>query len=296
MLRPDDPPVEMRFAPPPGLVQYEKWIERRQVRVDFPDSRSTVLEVHSGLTREDWEVLPSGGFRITSVALQQNTLRDGEPVESPLPHLGIPFVFEVDSQGNFVRAVNLEQSIEALRKRLRRGPARELLESMLDPPRWAGLLEQSWFSRFDKVCGTTLEPGSRSYLLFPQDLPAGGPILGVVQQEVLGGIDGPGGEAVEIGLQLGGRRSAIAREPEARRIIAELEQGALALAERLEGEGERIVSVNSCLTVREVIRLNGEIRLNVEEARASGAVGLPERIRYRVDRRVSRGRSENLAL
>lgn len=288
-IREDDPPVALRFAPPPGMVLQERWSQRRSVQVDFPEGRTTVVEVHSGLSEETYTPLPGGGFRVSSVAIQANTLRNGEAVQAPLSLVGIPFVHVVDAEGRFVRAEELAETIEAMRKRLRSGPAREAVETLFEAETLRKQMEAAWNARFDQVCNRTLSPGDRFFVLDEQELPAGGPVVSVVEQLVKGRLEGRQGEAVELRLQFGGRRSPLARKPEARELLRGLEDGALALAERLEGEGERSVIANGCQTVREIARLRGEIRLNMEAARASGAVGLPERIRYRVDREVRRG-------
>lgn len=289
-VREDDPPLAMRFAPPPGMVLHERWSQRRQVRVDFPEGvRTTVVEVHSGLTEETYTPLPGGGFRVSSVAIQENSIRNGERVPSPLPLQGIAFVHVVDDEGRFVRAEEITETLEAMRQRLRDGPARDVIEPLLEPDVLEKRMEAVWNARFHDVCNRTLPPGERFFVLDEQELPAGGSVVSVVEQTVLGQLDKPGGDGLEIRLRYGGRRSPLARDPEARALIRELDEGALSLAERLEGEGERIVSARTCQTVREVSRLKGEIRLNIEAARASGAVGLPERIRYDVNREVRRG-------
>lgn len=288
-IREDDPPVTLRFAPPPGMVLQERWSQRRSVQVDFPEGRTSVVEVHSGLSEETYSPLPGGGFRVSSVAIRESTLRNGETVETPLSLVGIPFVHVVDAEGRFVRAEELTETIETMRKRLRSGPAREAVETLLEPEALRGRMEAAWNARFHAVCNRTFTPGDRFFVLDEQELPAGGPVVSVVEQLAKGRLEGRQGEAVELRLRFGGRRSPLAREPEARELLRELEDGAMALAERLEGEGERSVTANGCQTIREIARLQGEIRLNVEAARASGAVGLPERIRYRVDRDVRRG-------
>lgn len=289
-VRENDPPLTLRFAPPPGMVLHERWSQRREVRVDFLDGpRSSVVEVHSGLTEETYKPLAGGGFRVTSVAIQESTTRNGEPIDSPLSLVGIPFVHVVDEEGRFVRAEELVETLDAMRKRLRSGPARDVIEPLLEIDTLRKTMEAAWNARFHNVCNVTVAPGDRFFVIDEQELPAGGPVVSVVEQLALGQLDSREGDAMEFRLRFGGRRSPLTRIPEARELIRHLDEGALALAERLEGEGERIVAGNSCQTIREVARIRGDIRLNVEAAQASGAVGLPERIRYRVDREVQRG-------
>lgn len=287
--RPSGPPLELRFAPPPGMVQREQHIQRRAAEVDFPDGpRTRVVEVIESVTEERYEPLPGGGFRVTARILEESSARDGRRVESPLPLAGIPFVHTIDADGVFRSVERAEETLALLRSRLRNGPAKDLLEPTFTPEMLATRMQQAWEARFEGVCRTAIAPGQAIYRLDEQPLPVAGPVISVVEQLATGRVEDRFGESLELRLRLGGRRTSVAAAEGARALVRLLPGGTTALAENLTGEGERIVTA-ACHTTLEVVRLKGELRLNLDAARLMGAQGgFPERIRYQVDREVRR--------
>lgn len=283
------PPETLTFAPPAGLSQLERWVERRAVKLHFPEREPVSLtEVHAGTTEEKYEPLPDGGFRVTSTVLDQGVTRNGQPVATPLALDGVPFVHRIDAQGRFVAAEQVADTAAELRERLTDKRFRDALEPLLTPEFVRDRLSSGWKSRVESICGKSIAPGDVEYGLERQELPVGPPVPLLVRQRALA-FDNEGTVRVLVlGLASAGRRAPWVDEPAVQPLLDALEGGLGAIPEKLEGKGERLVSVGSCQVVRETMKVTGTVPVDRRSAEAAGMPGLPEKLDFEVHREVVR--------
>lgn len=283
----EGPPVEFRFAPPPGNVQREQYLQRRVAHIDFEGKKSTTaVDIIEGIVEERYQPLRGGGWRVSSTVLEENATRNGAPITSPLPMKGVTFTHRIDAQGNFVAPEDLFETLTELQNRVADKRLADIFERVLTIEALTAKMERAWTARFAGVCGETLQPGRLFFALDEQDLPVGGTMRSVVQQQYVGPIEGE--TTAGMRLTFGGRGERLLRQPEARRVLDEAELSERLLAPSLKGEGERWIDPATCQTVREVARIKGELKLDRDAAKASGMSGFPERIRYEIGRELRR--------
>lgn len=285
----EGPPVEVAFRVPAGRVLIEQYVQRRQARVEFFEGDpQQVWEVLAGSIEERYEPLGRDGWRVVSTVVDETVLRNGERISSPLPLTGVALVHRIDAQGRFVAGEELEMTVAELHRRIRDDRLRELLEKVITVEWLQTRLEQTWTRRTQQVCGATLAPGDELFVSEDQELPVGGPVRALVRQTVLGTTGVRSHTAVELALTLGGGTSPLVELAGAASALDEVPGGVRGLTPKLEGKGERLVDVATCQTLREQVQMKGELRVNQEAARTSGATGFPKRIRFEVTRELVR--------
>jgi hypothetical protein len=283
------PPETLVFAPPPGLAQLERWVERRAVKLYFPDQQPvSVVDVLAGTTEEKYEPLPQGGFRVTSTVLDQGLTRNGTALPSPLPLEGVPLVHIVDAQGRFVSAVDAAGTALELQGRLRDKRMRQALEPLLTPEFVRERIAAGWRARVESICGKSQSPGDAAYGLESQELPIGPPVPMLVRRRALGFDTDGTSRVLTLGLTFAGRQAPWVGEPAVKKILDSLEDGLGTLPAEIAGQGERLMSVSTCQVVRETTQVRGTVPVDRRAAQAAGVPGLPEKLEFEVHREVVR--------
>lgn len=279
------PAVQPTFAPPAGLVQQERYRQRRNAAVEFSEGDTQLVRDDvAGVSEERYEPLAGGGFRVTSVLVDEVAARNGLRIKPEASLAGISFTHLVDGAGRFVRSEGLDESIAEILGRLGDANARDAARALLTPAALEDRLRRAWKARFAHVCGEALSPGDSFVVVDEQEIPVAGAARGVVRQLVTGTRD-----VLALRLSLGGRGSPDVDEAQALGLLEQLPGGLAGLTETLRGEGERYVSVTSCQTTRERMALSGEVRLNPEAASPTALARFPTRITFEVEREVWRG-------
>jgi hypothetical protein len=278
------PPLHLRLAPPPGLAQLEILAQDRVSSVDYPGRDSAkVSEALRTVTREAWEPLRGGGYRITSTLVEESGARDGVPVAPAVPLAGVPFTFTIDAAGKFGEVEDVGDTLRAIREHVPSKQLREMLEPLLGPRQLVERLERAWRGRTEGLCNTDLTPGQVFYGIDRQELATGGPAVMLVRARVVG-RHGKGLEpAVELALTYGGASSELAKDPAAAPALHGLAEGEL-VTDEVSGHGVKLVSLDTCQVLSEDATLTGAWKLNRAAIGAADPSSFPERIRFEVRR------------
>jgi hypothetical protein len=282
------PALHVGFAPPPGLAQLEISRQERTSEVRYPGRDPVaVRETIRTSQREAWTALPGGAWRLVSMQMDEDATRDGQPVASAVPLIGVPFVTVVDGKGAFVRAEDVADSVRQVEERIASPSLRRMVAPLLTPALVTSRLEAAWEARTKGLCGRAFTPGEVFYGVDRQELPAGGPALSLVRATVVGEAVEGLERVMELALEYGGASSALAHEPGALAAAAGLSREE-PVVEHAAGRGRRLVALSSCQVLAEEAELEGAWTLRREALGTADPSGFPERIEFRVRRGARR--------
>ncbi len=275
--------MHVRFAPPSEDAQLFVSEMDRETDLDFPGRDTVHIGEHVRTTqRETFDPQTDGGWRVTSMLLDELAKRNGVPVASAVPLKGVPFVARIDAKGRFVRAEDVDETIAAIEANAPTKVLHDLMAPLLTPKVVARRIAEEWRRRTTGLCNSDLTPGQTFFGLDTQGLPMGGPAVSVVKATVIGesqvGIE----PAVEVALEFGGASSRLAREAGAEPILSKLEPGVL--TGDVTGRGVRYISLDTCQVLLEKATLDGAWTLNEKAVGKKAAKAFPKRIRFRVSR------------
>jgi hypothetical protein len=216
-------------------------------------------------------------------------VRDSQQITPPVSTIGISLVFRIDRDGKFVALENAEDVIKALTDRARDNSQRDLLKKTLTPEMLEAIPRDSWRERHERYCGRTFQPGEVQYSVTTYELPAPprAPVRGLVKQQVLGQTTFGVTPVMEVQLTFVGNDSKLAHTEEVETFLATLPPGERALTATLEGEGRRLVALNTCETIDEKFTFQGKIPLPPPDASIPKAV-LPDSVHFRIKQQVAR--------
>lgn len=282
------PSMTATFGPPRGGALLETWRQHRTVSIDFQGGETRrIREEIGGRVIESYAPRSRGGWKVTATVREEVDLKDGVRMPAVLPLVGVPFSHLIDEKGVFLEPVDIDETLRTMKERVRDRKLGTVLESVLTPQVVAQRVERSWRDRYEGVCNRPVSPGEKSFLLEEQELPAGGTARMLVRRTVLGEAMIDGQPAVEIALEYAGASSPIAADPDAGPLLSR-SGGVRSLTQKVEGQGARFVSLAGCHVLQETATIEGVSRINERIAGASGMAGLPERVRFRVERRIER--------
>jgi hypothetical protein len=246
------PPVRLEFRPPVDRAMTERVQTARTVeRGSARESEEVELTTVTRFTPAE------SGWQFTQTVSRARMTRGGTPVETVVDKVltRLPLRVRLAADGAFVKVLNAEEGLQALRQVLPAGQQSKALTAFFSPESLESRTRREWEAKYDGLLQRNLSMGQHTWAVegFPTDE---GEVLYLLERTLTGTELTDQGEALVVGLKCLG---AVPDEAPAELQQVLEEAGSPALTPGVTCEGEQVVAKGYFVPIRRNLTVHAKV-------------------------------------